>query len=32
MDSSKLAAAGIRLTDVREAVARDLSIWKRAAA
>ncbi|HZP59203.1 MAG TPA: sugar nucleotide-binding protein [Opitutaceae bacterium] len=30
MDSSKLAAVGIRLTEVREAVSRDLSRWQRA--
>lgn len=32
MDSSKLAAAGIRLTEVHEAVERDLRRWVRAAA
>jgi dTDP-4-dehydrorhamnose reductase len=31
MDGSKLAAAGIALTPVREAVARNLRAWKRAA-
>ena len=31
MDSSKLAAAGIVMTEVHAAVARDLSNWKRAA-
>ncbi|HYP15766.1 MAG TPA: sugar nucleotide-binding protein [Opitutus sp.] len=31
MDSGKLAAAGIRLTDVHEAVERDLRRWQRAA-
>jgi dTDP-4-dehydrorhamnose reductase len=30
MDSSKLAAAGIRLTEVHEAVERDLRRWQRA--
>lgn len=32
MDSSKLASVGIRMTDVREAIARDLSNWRKAAA
>jgi dTDP-4-dehydrorhamnose reductase len=31
MDPSKLAAAGIRLTDVHEAVERDLKAWRKAA-
>jgi dTDP-4-dehydrorhamnose reductase len=31
MDSSKLASVGIRLTEVREAIARDLKAWRRAA-
>jgi len=31
MDSAKLAAAGIRLTEVHEAVERDLRRWRRAA-
>jgi dTDP-4-dehydrorhamnose reductase len=31
MDSSKLAAAGIELTPVREAIERDLRVWKKAA-
>ena len=31
MDSSKLAAAGIRLTEVHEAVERDLRRWRKAA-
>ena len=31
MDSSKLEAAGIRLTPVREAIARNLKAWRRAA-
>jgi dTDP-4-dehydrorhamnose reductase len=31
MDSSKLAAVGIQLTPVHEAVARDLKSWRRAA-
>ncbi|HYC70210.1 MAG TPA: sugar nucleotide-binding protein [Opitutaceae bacterium] len=31
MDSSKLAAAGIRMTEVHEAVERDLRRWKKAA-
>src|SRR5579862_5991192 len=31
MDSSKLASAGIRLTEVREAIARDLKAWRKAA-
>jgi dTDP-4-dehydrorhamnose reductase len=31
LDSSKLAAAGIRLTGVREAVERDLKAWRKAA-
>jgi dTDP-4-dehydrorhamnose reductase len=31
MDSSKLAAAGIELTPVREAIERDLKSWKKAA-
>ena len=31
MDPSKLASVGIRLTEVHEAVARDLRSWKRAA-
>jgi dTDP-4-dehydrorhamnose reductase len=31
LDSSKLAAAGIELTPVREAVERDLKAWKKAA-
>ena len=30
MDSSKLAATGIKMTEVHEAVARDLRNWKRA--
>jgi dTDP-4-dehydrorhamnose reductase len=30
LDSSKLAGVGIRLTPVREAIARDLRAWKRA--
>ena len=32
MDSSKLASVGIALTEVHEAVARDLARWQRAAA
>ena len=32
MDSSKLARAGIRMTEVREALERDLRNWRRAAA
>ncbi len=32
MDSSKLASAGITLTDVREVIARDLRRWERAPA
>jgi dTDP-4-dehydrorhamnose reductase len=32
MDSSKLAAAGIQMTDVHEALARDLRDWRKAAA
>jgi dTDP-4-dehydrorhamnose reductase len=32
MDSRKLASVGITLTDVHEAVARDLARWQRAAA
>lgn len=32
MDSSKLASAGIQMTEVHEAVARDLRRWQRAAA
>jgi dTDP-4-dehydrorhamnose reductase len=32
MDSSKLAAAGIKMTEVHEAVMRDLRNWQRAAA
>lgn len=32
MDSSKLAAAGIRLTEVHEAVERDLRRWRKSAA
>lgn len=32
MDSSKLASAGIAMTEVHEAVARDLRNWQRAAA
>jgi dTDP-4-dehydrorhamnose reductase len=32
MDSSKLAAAGIRMTEVHEAIARDLKRWVRATA
>ena len=31
LDPSKLAAAGIRLTDVHEAVERDLGAWRKAA-
>jgi dTDP-4-dehydrorhamnose reductase len=31
LDSSKLAAAGIALTDVREALERDLKAWRKAA-
>lgn len=31
MDSSKLASVGIKMTDVREAVTRDLKNWKKAA-
>jgi dTDP-4-dehydrorhamnose reductase len=31
LDSSKLASVGLRLTDVREAVARDLKAWRKAA-
>lgn len=31
MDSSKLASVGIKMTDVREAVTRDLRNWKKAA-
>ncbi len=31
LDSSKLSGVGIRLTPVREAIARDLRAWKRAA-
>jgi dTDP-4-dehydrorhamnose reductase len=31
MDSSKLASVGIRLTDVREAIGRDLRAWRKAA-
>ncbi|MEO6569723.1 MAG: sugar nucleotide-binding protein [Opitutaceae bacterium] len=32
MDSGKLAGVGIKMTDVHEAVARDLNTWRRAAA
>ncbi|MSU69196.1 MAG: NAD-dependent epimerase/dehydratase family protein [Opitutaceae bacterium] len=32
LDASKLAAAGIRLTEVHEAIARDLRNWRKAAA
>ena len=32
MDSSKLARAGITMTEVHEAVARDLRNWRKAAA
>lgn len=32
MDSSKLASVGIRLTEVHEAIARDLARWRRASA
>ena len=32
MDSSKLAATGIKMTEVHEAVARDLKNWQRASA
>jgi hypothetical protein len=32
MDCSKLASVGIRLTEVHEAVARDLRAWQKAAA
>jgi hypothetical protein len=31
MDSSKLASVGISLTPVREAIARDLKAWRKAA-
>ena len=31
MDSSKLASVGIRLTEVRDAIARDLKAWRKAA-
>jgi dTDP-4-dehydrorhamnose reductase len=31
LDSSKLASVGLRLTDVHEAVARDLKAWRKAA-
>jgi len=31
MDSSKLAGVGISLTPVREAIARDLKAWRKAA-
>jgi dTDP-4-dehydrorhamnose reductase len=31
MDSSKLASVGIRMTEVHEAIARDLARWQRAA-
>jgi len=31
MDASKLASVGIRMTDVREALARDLHNWRKAA-
>jgi hypothetical protein len=32
MDSSKLANVGIKMTEVREALTRDLRNWQRAAA
>jgi hypothetical protein len=32
MDSAKLFATGITMTEVHEAVARDLSRWQKAAA
>lgn len=31
MDSSKLASVGIRLTEVRESISRDLKAWRKAA-
>ena len=32
MDSSKLASVGIEMTEVHEALSRDLSSWRKAAA
>ena len=32
MNSAKLAGVGIRMTEVHEAIARDLARWKKAAA